>query len=160
LLKNAFQCAYCGLVIHIKCYDKTIEKSVCSRFESKEKKNASNNSYLMREHIKHTNEDESFQEIHSSEVDLMDFPKQQISMQNTSNPSGNATTSKGIVSNLFNTIRQRRSNQHSDTQSVASQPSTSTTSYFKTKYLTEGLNLHFGRTASSANNKVRVIFYY
>lgn len=119
----------------------------------------------MREHIKHPNEDESFQEIHSSEVDLMDFPKQQISMQNTSNPSGNATTvgnvtTKGIVSNLFNTIRQRRSNQHSDNQSVASQPSTSTTSYFKTKYLTEGLNLHFGRSASSANNKVRVIFYY
>jgi hypothetical protein len=34
-LKNAYQCAYCGYVIHIKCYEKTIGKTICGRFFSK-----------------------------------------------------------------------------------------------------------------------------
>ena len=30
--RNAYQCTHCGYVIHLKCYDKAIEKSTCQRF--------------------------------------------------------------------------------------------------------------------------------
>lgn len=118
--------------------------------------------------------DESFQEIHSHELSA---DSNSLATQSQSSMSGvSSQSSRNLVSNLFNTIRQRRvpatnsttltatasytpnnNNSEKDNVSIGSN-SSSTSSYFKSKYLSDGLNsISFGKSVSAASKTVGVI---
>lgn len=160
-LKNAFQCAYCGLVIHIKCYDKTIEKSICSRFDMHSSSSAAAQRRAIPDQARpvssHNPVDDSFQEIHSSELE----PTQQQQLSGPIQPSRTGA----LVSSLFNTIRQRKgpavsnTNTEKDNVSLASSNGSigaqSTASYLKAKYLGDSFNaISFGKSVSAAGKSV------
>lgn len=156
-------------MIHIKCYERTIDKSVCNRFDSKLKQPAPDSISLSSNKTNNNNNnnsadtDESFHEIHTSEVDgAMELPVKQVTAKvsftpttattssSSINSSSSNSSSKGLVSNFFNTIRQRRVNNANsngqDSGSIAS--GSSSTSYFKSKYLPEGLSKSVTKTVS------------
>ena len=118
--------------------------------------------------------DESFQEIHSHELSA---DSNSLATQSQSSMSGvSSQSSRNLVSNLFNTIRQRRvpatnsttvtatasytpnnNNSEKDNVSIGSN-SSSTSSYFKSKYLSDGLNsISFGKSVSAASKTVGFI---
>lgn len=150
-LKNAFQCAYCGLVIHIKCYDKTIEKSVCSRFDLRKSNGQSSGSKQTA-----VGGDDSFQEIHPGEIGEQ---SPAAATTTTTTTSSAQSSSRGLVSNLFNTIRQRRvpaagtpnNQQEKDNVSIASSSSGQS---FRSRYLGDHLSLPFGKSVAAASKTV------
>jgi hypothetical protein len=101
--KNAYRCAYCGYIIHIKCYEKTIGKTICGRFFSKT--GAAPNKASPE------TQDEQFVEVAlpAEQPNRRSVSPSQFSLMSQSSEA--STGSRNLVSNFFSGIRQRRVNK-------------------------------------------------
>jgi hypothetical protein len=104
--KSAYQCIYCGQVVHTKCHEKALNKTICQRFFSKD-------------HTKYAEEPEGNSNVDLSDQFLMvQTPNDQIHKDTTDTDSigknhhriaaQNLSSSKRYVSNLLSGIRNRK----------------------------------------------------
>jgi hypothetical protein len=103
--KNAYRCAYCGYIIHLKCYEKTIGKTICGRFFNQPKDVGSSSSL----------HDENFVIISDDQVNsnkpatacLETMPTKDTTVQLDNSNSRKFVSN---VSSLLSGIRHRHSN--------------------------------------------------
>jgi hypothetical protein len=93
--KNAYQCVYCGYVIHMKCYEKTIGKTICGRFYSQNE-------------AKNPNENGTSNENLDSYVIVSDKPIRPPSPSQTSLQSNSSSNSSLLTSFLANMRHRNR----------------------------------------------------
>ncbi len=118
-LKKAYKCVYCNYVIHIKCYDKTIGKTICERFYvknglKKETKSIPKITVELEdpfsgipfERTVETADSQQVGQLRKSITNLgpLALNTEQTSLEGTSLP----TTPRNMVSNFFSGIRQRK----------------------------------------------------
>lgn len=129
-LKKAYKCVYCNYIIHIKCYDKTIGKTICERFYVKNglKKDTTattTGTYDIIPRITIESEDpfsmlplERPDQMRKSSTNVQLVMASEHGLEGTSLPTTprNATA---MVSNFFSGIRQRKWALNEEQQSAA-----------------------------------------
>ena len=108
-LKRAYKCVYCNYIIHIKCYEKTIGKTICERFYTKNGIKRSEASSSV-EHIPKINveTEEPFVLVPQSSS----FPNEQSDRTSLNSDSQYVATPRSLVTNFISGIRQRKWNPH------------------------------------------------
>lgn len=118
-MKKAYKCVYCNYIIHIKCYDKTIGKTICERFYAKNglKKDPTPTDTNNIPKITVESEDpfsmlpleraDQHSQLRKSNTNVELSMGSEHDLEGTSLPATprNATT---MVSNFFSGIRQRK----------------------------------------------------
>lgn len=115
---------YCGCIIHLKCYERAIGKTICPRFFSNNPQNETTS--LNGLNTKNSNDD-SFVDIQSNEFEQIQTQTSQgakaskrssspsqFSILSTTSDGSSSTGTKGLVSSFFSGIRQRRMNSNND----------------------------------------------
>jgi hypothetical protein len=113
--KSAYQCAYCGYIIHIKCYEKTIGKAICPRFYSKQASISlsTGSAATVTSFTNNANPDDQFVVIQSPAVNTTageaTTPGGGVGGSLLSPDGGQQQQPKSMVSNFISGIRQRAS---------------------------------------------------
>lgn len=130
-LKKAYKCVYCNYIIHIKCYDKTIGKTICERFYAKNglrKETATTTSADTNKSIPRItveSEDpfsmlplERPDQLRKSSTNVQLVMASEHGLEGASLPSTPRNAS-AMVSNFFSGIRQRKWAPNEEQQSAA-----------------------------------------
>jgi hypothetical protein len=155
--KNAYRCAYCGYIIHLKCYEKTIGKTICARFFSKMNRENSNESLTSTntKQASDTNDnyvvigsEQTEQPVNTTNLNSTYVGKKKLNMSRSISPSqlslmsttsdNSYSSSRKIVSNFISGIRHRHSTKN---QVQESQASSFSLSSLKTNSFLNSLNI-------------------
>jgi hypothetical protein len=126
--KSAYQCAFCGYIIHLKCYEKTIGKAICPRFYSKQQQQQQNAASTPT--ATKTPHDDQFVVIQAPDSSLPspvdNAPRSFSSLEQAPPPPPPPPLPKSLVSNFISGIRQRASKRFQDSDlPIMSSPSSS-----------------------------------
>lgn len=152
--KNAYRCAYCGYIIHLKCYEKTIGKTICARFFSKMNRENSNESLTAANSKQLSDTNDSFvmvsneQPTSTTNLNSNNLSKKKLTMSRSISPSqlsllsttsdNSLTSSRKMVSNFISGIRHRHANKN---QAQEAQSSSFSLSSLKTNSFLNSLNI-------------------
>ncbi|CAF0799003.1 unnamed protein product [Brachionus calyciflorus] len=139
--KNAYQCAYCNCIIHIKCYDKAINKSICPRFYTKYPNlDPQNNCKEYKE--AESGNDDSF--VILNEPDIVSTKRRskspsEMSIASSISEAVSVSNARAKVSSFINGLRQRNISSKSEETDSKTKSTSNLLGYIRKKKETKNI---------------------
>lgn len=135
--KNAYKCAYCGFIIHQKCYDNAINKTICQRFFAQ---NPNLDPQEVSDEQSEWTNDDSFVILSESEsVQCKNnkkrsrSPSDTISVTSTLSDGMIVSNARAKVTSFFNGLRQRNATKSEGMVETKSKSTSNLLGYIKKK---------------------------
>lgn len=155
-LKKAYKCVYCNYIIHIKCYEKGIGKTICDRFYAKNGLKREPGMTVPKITIEN---DDAFVLINQSNPQLkVDDQKQSIDQLNSPSHASdsNLATPRSMVTSFLSGIRQRKWTPNEKTDANRGQENSMRPGFLSSLNL--NLNTGFKKSNTNLNQDHAVSF--